>query len=241
MESATPRIGSWGKRGFNRSVSPDNRLSGSPRDSGYASGRSSLLVPIAEDTPPHPESQNEFKGLYRVPCHVLHEPPPHNAYGSHPKDRFMNTPTCDHCQYSGIHNVSWSAKCLKPGKFSSELKRDRLYDLSAVDAAGNSALHYAAVGGAGYEQLLSLITAGVNPYQINTLGQLFLHCLRPGSDSISDTSIDLFNMDLVDLLNLLEPRGAVAALRWRDNEGRTVLDALAAQMTGIEMKTHTFQ
>ncbi|KAH9220777.1 hypothetical protein DL95DRAFT_382695 [Leptodontidium sp. 2 PMI_412] len=244
-ESVPCRPVSWvtSKRGFNRSVSPDNRLStGSPRDSGYASGRSSLLVPIAEDTPPHPDSLREFNDLYRVPCHGLHEPQPSNDSGeAHFKDTFKNTATCDHCLYSGIHNLSWSAQKFTLPEFQAELKRERFYDILALDAAGNSALHYAAVGGASYEHFLALIEAGVNPYQINTVGQLFLHCMWPGSDSTCDTSITLFTFDLVNLLNSLEPRGAVAALRWRDNEGRTVLDAIAAQITSHDITKQTFQ
>ncbi|KAG4441580.1 hypothetical protein IFR05_002965 [Cadophora sp. M221] len=244
-ESVPCRPLSWvaSKRGFNRSVSPDNRLSaGSPRDSGYASGRSSLLVPIAEDTPPHPDSSSEFNGLYRVPCHGLHEPQPCNDSGeAHFKDNFKNTPTCDHCLYSGIHNLSWSAQNFTLQEFQAELRRERLYDILALDAAGNSALHYAAAGGASYEHFLALIEAGVNPYQINTVGQLFLHCMWPRPDSPFDNSISLFTFDLVNLLNFLEPRGAVAALRWRDNEGRTVLDAIAAQITSHDITTQTFQ
>jgi hypothetical protein len=240
-DSLASRPNSWGKRGFNRSVSPDNRLSGSPRDSGYASGRSSLLGPIAEDTSPDPSSLFEFGGLYRVPCCRLHEPQFCNERPPYSIDRLQNVPGCGHCKHSTIHSLSWLARCLELAAFKLEVNRNSLDDISALDAAGNSALHYAAVGGAGYEQLLVLIDAGVDPYQTNTLGQLFLHCLQPGSDKVSDSSIALFNMDLVDLLNRLEPKGALAALRWRDNEGRTVLDALAAQMTGSEMKTQTFQ
>ncbi|KAH7357027.1 hypothetical protein BKA65DRAFT_548411 [Rhexocercosporidium sp. MPI-PUGE-AT-0058] len=244
-ESVPCRPVSWitSKRGFNRSVSPDNRLStGSPRDSGYASGRSSLLVPIAEDTPPHPESVSEFNGLYRVPCHGLHEPQPSdNPRAPQYKDIFKNTAACDHCLYSGIHNLSWSVQHLTLQEFQAELSRDKLYDILAVDAAGNTALHYAAAGGASYEHFLALIEAGVNPYQINTVGQLFLHCMWPRPDSPGGTSITLFTFDLVNLLNSLEPRGAVAALRWRDNEGRTVLDAIAAQITSHDITTQTFQ
>ncbi|KAL2073550.1 hypothetical protein VTL71DRAFT_10876 [Oculimacula yallundae] len=244
-ESVTARPVSWAtsKRGFNRSVSPDNRLStGSPRDSGYASGRSSLLVPIAEDTPPHPDSLAEFNGLYRVPCHALHEPQSlQTSTESHFNDKFKNTPTCDHCLYSGIHNLSWSAQKLSLNEFLAELRREGLYDFTAVDAAGNSALHYAAAGGASYEHFLALIGTGVNPYLVNTDGQLFLNCIWAGSGSACDTSVTLFTFELVNLLNLLEPKGAVAALRWRDNEGRTVLDSIAAQISSHEVTTQTFQ
>ncbi|PVH83761.1 hypothetical protein DL98DRAFT_103771 [Cadophora sp. DSE1049] len=229
-ESSTSRPVSWTKRGFNRSVSPDNRFSGSPRDSGYASGRSSLLVPIAEDTPPHPDSLKEFNRMYRVPCHDLHEPQPLS------NTTFKNLATCGHCLFSGIHNLSWSSHKMTAQGFKKELKSDNI-DVCAIDAAGNTALHYAAAGGSSYEHLSALIDFGVDPYRMNTLGQLFLHYIVPGRE----LHISLFSLELVNFLNSLGSRGAVTGLRWRDNEGRTVLDAIAAQMEGREGTMQIFQ
>ncbi|KAH7407375.1 hypothetical protein BKA64DRAFT_640309 [Cadophora sp. MPI-SDFR-AT-0126] len=236
-ESSTSRPVSWTKRGFNRSVSPDNRFSGSPRDSGYASGRSSVLVPIAEDTPPHPNSLKEFNGMYRVPCHDLHQPSfLEDLHRPLSAIRFKNLATCGHCFYSGIHNLSWSCHKMTADEFLQELKSDSI-DLCVVDAAGNTALHYAAAGGASFEHLSALIDVGADPYRTNTLGQLFLHYIVPDQD----LPISLFRLVLVNFLNSLGPKGAVNALRWRDNEGRTVLDNLAAQMEGQEGTAQIFQ
>ncbi|KAK0100844.1 hypothetical protein ONS95_007291 [Cadophora gregata] len=229
-ESSTSRPVSWTKRGFNRSVSPDNRLSGSPRDSGYASGRSSLLVPIAEDTPPHPDSLKEFDGMHRVPCHDLHEPQPPSSTSS------KNFATCGHCLFSGIHSLSWASRNMTAHEFREEIRSDHV-DSSAVDAAGNTALHYAAAGGASYEHLSALIDIGVDPYRINTLGQLFLHYIVPSQE----LHVSLFSLEMVNFLNSLGSKGAVTALRWRDNEGKTVLDAIAAQMKDREGTTQIFQ
>jgi hypothetical protein len=43
---------------------------------------------------------------------------------------------------------------------------------------------------------------------------------------------------LIDLLNAFQPKGA---FRWRDNEGRTVLDALASNIKDTEIRTQTFR
>jgi ankyrin repeat protein len=227
---------------FNRSSSPEKR------DSGYASGRNSPLTPVVENARPHPSSLLEFKGLYRVSCQQLHEPPaidPFYIPASRTMERFKETPTCSQCLYSSIHNLSWSASAryLKLEVFKADLKLDSKYDITALDKAGNSALHYAASGGAGFEHFLALIQAGANPYQINTAGQLFLHCLRPhireiGSEGFDDNLVAVFHADLVNLLNFFQPKGA---FRWRDNEGRTVLDALASNIKDTEMRTRTFR
>jgi ankyrin repeat protein len=132
---------------------------------------------------------------------------------------------------------------LKLEVFQLELQLNGFYDPTSLDAAGNSALHYAASGGAGFDQFAALIKVGCNPYQINTAGQLFLHCLRPyikrpGSDAVDENLIALFNADLINLLNCFQPKGA---FRWRDNEGRTVLDALASNITDAEMRAQTFR
>jgi len=216
------------------------------RDSGYASGRNSPLTLSTEDNKPDPSSLLEFKGLHRVPCQRLHQPPPIDTFyvpESKIMERFKETPTCSQCQYSSIHNLSWSAQYLGLAVFKAELKLDTKYDIAALDKAGNSALHYAASGGAGFEHFAALILAGVDPYQINTAGQLFLHCLRPhireiGSVGFDDKLVTGFHTDLVDLLNDYQPKGA---FRWRDNEGRTVLDALASNISNAEVRARTFR
>jgi hypothetical protein len=230
------------KQLFNRSSTTEKR------DSGYASGRNSPLTLVVEDTQPNPLSSHEFKKLHRVPCQGLHEPPaidPKWAPEAKTMERFKETPTCSQCLYSSIHNLSWSASAryLKLGVFKAELKLKTKYDVTALDKAGNSALHYAAAGGASFDHFSTLIRAGVNPYQINTAGQLFLHCLRPHLRDIGFLGLDgnliaVFHADLVNLLNTFQPKGA---FRWRDNEGRTVLDALASNIKDIELRTQTFR
>jgi hypothetical protein len=227
----------------NRSFTPENRNSTATNDSGYASGRNSPFNLLMEGERPNPRSLNEFRGLYRVPCPNLHEPQPYNEdYMPQPTGRFKNTENCPHCQYSGIHNLSWSAKQLKLEVFMTELKLDVFYNVTDLDTAGNSALHYAAVGGANFEHFIALIQAGVNPYQLNTRGQLFLHCLRPqlkniGSDSFDVHLLTAFNLNLVNLLNRFRLTGA---FRWRDNEGMTAVDALALQINDSETTRRIF-
>lgn len=216
------------------------------RDSGYASGRNSPLAPSVDDTRPDPSSLLEFKGLYRVPCKWLHQPKPIVTFyipDSKAMERFKETPTCSQCLYSSVHNLSWSAQYLGLAVFKAELMLDTKYNIAALDKVGNSALHYAAAGGAGIEHFAALIQAGVNPWQINTAGQLFLHCLRPhireiGSEGFDDNLVAMFHAGLIDLLNSFQPKGA---FRWRDNEGRTVLDALASNIKDTEIRTQTFR
>jgi hypothetical protein len=216
------------------------------RDSGYASGRNSPLAPSVDDTRPDPSSLLEFKGLYRVPCKWLHQPKPIVTFyipDSKAMERFKETPTCSQCLYSSVHNLSWSAQYLGLAVFKAELMLDTKYNIAALDKVGNSALHYAAAGGAGIEHFAALVEAGVNPWQINTAGQLFLHCLRPhireiGSEGFDDNLVAMFHAGLIDLLNSFQPKGA---FRWRDNEGRTVLDALASNIKDTEIRTQTFR
>ena len=257
------RNGNSSNRGSRNTPSPiDNSSSGvrmlkqlfsrssttEKRDSGYASGRNSPLTLVVEDTQPNPSSSHEFKKLHRVPCQWLHEPKaidPKWAPEAKTMERYKETSTCSQCLYSSIHNLSWSAsaRILKLGVFKAELKLKTKYDVTALDKAGNSALHYAAAGGASFDHFSTLIRAGVNPYQINTAGQLFLHCLRPHLRDIGFLGLDgnliaVFHADLVNLLNTFQPKGA---FRWRDNEGRTVLDALASNIKDIELRTRTFR
>ncbi|KAG0645503.1 Ankyrin repeat-containing cofactor 2 [Hyphodiscus hymeniophilus] len=111
-----------------------------------------------------------------------------------------------------------------------------------LDTTGNSALHYAAAGGANYEHFNALIKAGVNPYHLNTNGQLFLHCLRPilkesDCEAFDQHLLTAFNLNLVNLLNHFRLSGA---FRWRDNEGMTAVDALALQVNDIKATKQIF-
>jgi hypothetical protein len=223
---------------YNRSGTPEKR------DSGYGSGRSSPMTPLIEENRPSPRSVFEFKGLYRVPCQQLHEPGALNSfYSPKTRERFTDTATCSNCLYSAIHNLSWSARQMKLEVFQAELKLEGIYDITALDMTGNSALHYAASGGAGSKHLDALIQAGADPCQVNSAGQLFLHCLRPhiketNSGGFDGDLITAFNADLINLLNSFQHTGA---FRWRDNDGRTVLDALASKITDEEIRTETFR
>jgi hypothetical protein len=189
-------------------------------DSGYASSRASLAPSsissfaktyswdqpsVSDQQHPHMGSLSEFNGLYRVPCPILHEPQSIVAC--------RDLPTCQHCMYSGIHNLSWSSRYLKSEVFMSELKLVGVYDVGAADAAGNSALHYAAAGGASFQTLTALVQAGTNPYQLNTAGQLFLHCLQPQFVDFFPTPYDKdqvsrFQEDLVNLFHTFHSKGA---------------------------------
>ena len=160
-----------------------------------------------------------------------------------PKTRFKDVEKCHHCHYSGIHNLSWSAKELKLEVFLAELQLDKVYNITDLDATGNSALHYAAAGGASYEHFNALIKAGVNPYRLNTNGQLFLHCLRPilknsDCEAFDKHLLTAFNLNLVNILNYFRLTGA---FRWRDNEGMTAVDALALQVSDIQATSQIFK
>lgn len=213
-------------------------------DSGYASSRLSLapssrnssrralLWPQQEKHPdPDPQSSSEFNSLFRVPCHTLHEPQPRSW------EQFRDMPTCHYCEFSGTHGLSWSAMYLSPNVFMAEVILP-LSEPHVLDAAGNSALHYAAAGGASFQHFTALINAGANPDQLNTAGQLFLHCLQPklseiGSEGYDNELVSLFKADLVNLLNNFHSKGA---FRWRDNEGNTPMDALGLQIGDLTVK-----
>jgi len=240
----TQRFVAWitPKPRYNRSCTPDNRKSSastaSTRDSGYASGRNSPFRPSVESI--HPSSGEEFYGLYRVPCSVLHQP----------KDHFKDVPTCAQCHYSGIHNLSWSALKLKLEVFKAETKlqgfggHNEVYDFAGVDAAGNSGLHYAATAGAGLDICSALVRSGVDPYQINTAGQLFLHCLRPSTNTFDwDKGTDTveFQLELINFLNSLQRLVGKCAFRWRDNEGKTALDSYVLQISDKSLREQTLR
>ncbi|KAH8672774.1 hypothetical protein BGZ60DRAFT_485198 [Tricladium varicosporioides] len=199
-------------------------------DSGYASGFGSCLT-LEEVQQINTQSMKEFNELYRVACHVLHEP--------RRKEEFKDIQTCAHCRYSSIHNLGWSARYLKLEVFLSELKLEGVYDFGALDAAGNTALHYAAAAGAGFQHLKALIDAGVNPYVANTAGELFVYCLRPLQPFTLEPNSDcLKSNDLIKLLELLDPQRVFG---WRDNNGQTVLHALALKISEPDLKAHIFQ
>ena len=210
-----------------------NRNSAATDDSGYVSGRGSPFGFVSETFHSDPQSLTEFGGLHRVPCHCLHEPQAPQQQLDHAQPHYIYKDikeTCHVCRYGGIHNLSWSAQYLKFEVFEAELKLklDPLYDLQAIDMAGNSGLHYAAAGGAGPRCLNALINAGLDPYLLNTAGQLFLHCWTlhpPDNDNRSSQTLDdvLFQPELVNLLNRMNSRGT-AASKWRDNDGYIPFD-----------------
>ncbi|KAF4622728.1 hypothetical protein G7Y89_g14300 [Cudoniella acicularis] len=199
-------------------------------DSGYASGFGSCLT-LEEVQQINSQSMKEFSGMYRVACHVPHEPLR--------KAQYKDITTCTQCRYSSIHNLGWSSRYLKLEVFLSELKLEGVYDIGALDAAGNTALHYAAAGGAGFLHLKALIDAGVNPYITNTAGELFIHCLRPLQPFTLEPNSDcLKSRDLVNLLELLDSERIFGS---RDNDGQTVLHALALKISEPELKAQIFK
>lgn len=140
---------------------------------------------------------------------------------------------------AGIHNLGWSARYLKFEVFLSELMLEGVYDFSARDAAGNTALHYAAAGGASFRHLKSLIDAGVDPYAANTAGELFIHCLRPIEPFTLEPNSDCLNSDdLINLLNLLQWN---RIFEWRDNDGQTVLHALYSKIAEPQLRATVYR
>ncbi|KUJ06965.1 uncharacterized protein LY89DRAFT_374327 [Mollisia scopiformis] len=189
----------------------------------------------------------EFKSLHRVPCRRHASPPTTTSQKSDFETRSQaqhkNVPTCPDCLYSAIHNLSWSATYLSLHVFQAELKLTSLSDTTAVDVVGNSALHYAAAAGAHVACIISLIQAKVNPYHINTEGQLFLHCLQPNWTA-GQNSVQLWSVNLITTLKFLQHldlTGSVASFRWRDNEGRTFLDTIASRIQDDNTKDQVFQ
>jgi len=208
----------------------DSQFTTETRDSGYVSGFTSCIS-FGDVSNINPRSLEEFNGLYRVACGTLHEP--------HSKAQWKDIPTCNYCRYSSIHNLGWSARYLKLEVFSLELELSGIYDPGALDAAGNTALHYAAASGAGFKHLKALIDAGVNPYAANTAGELFIYCLRPLQPFTLEPNSDCFDGDdLIHLLELLQPQ---LAFDWRDNDGQTIMHALALKMTDRELKAKIFK
>lgn len=185
-------------------------------DSGYHTGRATSSTHYTESVISEVESLSEFSN--RVICNIEHLPPfplPDN-----------DIQRCSTCGFSQIHHLAWVGRDLGLAEFKAGLPKDR--SLCALDAAGNSALHYAAASGASYAHLKALLDAGVPRDQRNTANQNFLHCLRPGNLCHDGLGLDCFGVSLLELLSLLvEPRDF---LTQQDNDGKTVLHALALHM-----------
>jgi hypothetical protein len=170
-------------------------------DSGYGSSRAPTLSDSSkEDVDFHPGSLNEFGGLHRSPCCHLHEPQLYESERPKPQEGPQGTTTCDWCLNTGLHNLSWSASHIQLEVFRtalqqtrSEIEREGTSDeggqsyLISLDAANNSSLHYAAAGGARFEHFNLLVELGIRPCQLNTAGQLFLHCWRPHIEDSKDS------------------------------------------------------
>jgi hypothetical protein len=203
---------------------PDN-------DSGYWSGRATPSTLHSRDSlTSHPEALTEFGGLYRVACRTLHEP-------KRP-DQHRETQLCHYCGCSSIHILAWSANRLNLQEFEAALKSKDPRDIQALDAAGNSALHYAAICGASYDHLRALIDAGVLLDTRNTANQNFLHMLRPCDAYTESSNVDCFKFGLIKLLELMKPR---IDFGQQDNDGQTVLHVLASHITEPELREQTFE
>lgn len=234
----------WNSKSRASKLFNSDRNSSSTFDSGYASasGRNSpFSFKTVERQPRRIAPITSFYGLHRVPCKYPHEPRKYNPSSSpQPTDRYRDIATCTHCKYSAIHNLSWSAQYLKFEVVASELKLPDTYDVTSLDAAGNSALHYAAIGGANLEVITTLIDAGVSPCRINTSGELFLHCMRPQLDQNSlnfeEFIFPTFRTSLVNLLNDLTRRFN-GFFRWRDNTGRTALESFVFNINDIDIRS----
>jgi hypothetical protein len=229
------------KSGASKSINPD-RNSSSTYDSGYASGRNSpFSFQVVERPSRRPTPAPPFNGLRRVPCKGFHEPRKYNTfYRPQRTGRYREVDTCRKCKYSAIHNLSWSAQYLKFEVFETELKLPETYEVTDLDAAGNSALHYAAIGGADLEVIAILIKSGVDPCQINTSGELFLHCLRPHFDQsnldFEKCSFLTFRTNLVNLLNVLDLKYN-GFFRWRDNWGKTALEKFVSSISDSDLRS----
>ncbi len=210
---------------------------GSPfadNDSGYYSGHSGRGTPstlhLRDSLMSHPDSLTEFRGLYRIACYTLHEP---KSFDQH-----METQHCQFCGCSSIHILAWLANRLKLDEFKAELKSMDLQNIQALDAAGNSALHYGAISGASYAHLKALMDAGVPLYERNTANQNFLHCLRRCDDGAESFGLDCYQHGLVNLLEFFQLQNGLGQ---QDNDGQTVLHVLASHIIEPELRDQTFK
>jgi hypothetical protein len=200
-------------------------------DSGYQSGRRTpSTLHLRDSVTLRLESLTEFRSLYRVACYTLHEP-------KHPNQHTEIQP-CHYCGCSSIHILAWSANYMMLQEFKDELKSKDPNDIQALDAAGNSALHYAAISGASYAHLKALVDAGVPLYARNTANENFLHCLRPCNADTKSCNVDCFELGLIKLLELIDPK---LAFGQQDNDGQTVLQVLASHITEPELRERTFK
>jgi ankyrin repeat protein len=199
------------------------------RDSGYYStssrGTSSTLY-SGDSFMSLGEPLTEIQGPYRIECQTPHEPKfPGECDGMQP---------CNKCRYSNVHNLGWISGSLMLNEFKDELRIEgHYYNFKALDAAGNSALHYAAASGASYGHLKALILAGVPPSQQNSAKQNFLHCLPPYDTRSNNWDPNYFEVSLMELLDLLEQKDVFGQ---QDNHGQTVLHALTLHIIDPELK-----
>jgi hypothetical protein len=213
------------------SVSREQSSPFADNDSGYHSGRGTpSTLHLRDSLVSHPDSLTEFRWLYRVACYTLHEPKNPNQH--------RETQPCHSCGCSSIHIFAWSAPHLKLPEFEAELNSMDPKDVQALDAAGNSALHYAAVSGASYAHLKALIDAGVPVYEQNTAKQNFIHCLRPYDADVGSGSLDCCRYGLI---NLLESISLENIFGQQDNDGQTVLHTLASHIVEPELRDQTFK
>jgi hypothetical protein len=212
----------------------------SMHDSAYGDSRPPTLSGCDEEhVELNPNSLTEFGGLNRTLCYHLHEHHRYGALRSQPQEE-LGLKTCSWCLHTAFHNLSWSASGLQLEAFKTELRRIKSelqrqitidgagsYLLS-LDSANNSSLHYAAAGGANFEHIDLLVQLGINPFQLNTTGQLFLHCWRPqfkSSMHLFDQNLSsAFFKDINHLLKVLPPE----AFRWRDDNGNTFLESITS-------------
>jgi len=84
-----------------------------------------------------------------------------------------------------------------------------------------------------------LIDVGVDPYIANSAGELFIYCLRPLQPFTLEPNSDcLRGDDLIKLLGLLQLE---RVSNWRDNDGQTVMHALALKISEPDLKSKIFE
>jgi hypothetical protein len=152
--------------------------------------------------------------------------------------QYRDFPPCRKCGFSKVHNLAAFASCLPFAEFKAEMDLMNSLELQAVDAAGNTALHFAAAAGASVSHLKALIDAGVPYSRQNTGKQNFLHCLRPARFRSQSCNQDCFEMGLDQLLKSLDPK---LVFDHQDNNGRTVIQALASHINNGLSRQSTFE
>jgi len=198
-------------------------------DSGYHSGRGTPST-LRDSIVSYPESLAEFRQLYRVACYTLHEP-------LHPKQH-REIQSCQTCGCSSIHVLAWSSNYFELHEFAAELESMDLQDIGALDRAGNSALHYAAISGASCAHLGLLMDAGVPIYARNTANQNFLHCLRCRDAGFESNTLDCYQHGLSNFIKSIDEEKIFGQ---QDNDGRTVLHVFALHIVEPELRDKTFK